>query len=133
MLYLYNLLILLSLDYFTTPIEFFYCKIWDEPYPYLGKEITPTDLEAIVEKIKTKYRENGYLTTFAYVPEQELKEGKIEIRVLEGRLGEVKIEGNRWFSSSLLKKYIHARTGDILISKPYRKTFCGLTRTRIWK
>lgn len=63
--------------------------------PYIGKEVTPTDLEAIVEKIKAKYRESGYLTTTAYIPEQELKEGRIEIRALEGRLGEVKIEGNR--------------------------------------
>lgn len=77
--------------------------------PYLDKKITFKDIETIIEKIKAKYKEKGYLTTTAYLPEQEIKEGKIEIRIVEGKMGKVKIEGNKWFSSALLEKYLQLK------------------------
>ncbi|MDD5680211.1 MAG: ShlB/FhaC/HecB family hemolysin secretion/activation protein [Candidatus Omnitrophica bacterium] len=79
--------------------------------PYLNKTVSFKDLEVIMENIKAKYKEKGYLTTTAYIPEQEVKDGKIEIRVLEGRLGEVKVEENKWFAAAVVKRYIHAKKG----------------------
>lgn len=81
---------------------------------YLGKEVTFKDLEEIAGTIKAKYKEKGYLTTTVYIPEQDIKEGNVEIRISEGRLGEVKVEGNKWYSSSLIEKYIHVKKNEML-------------------
>ena len=83
--------------------------------PFLNKEVTFADLDAAVEKIKTKYKEKGYLTTMVFIPEQDVTGGKVGITVVEGRLGEVKVEGGGgWFSKNLIQRYIHTKKNDVL-------------------
>jgi hemolysin activation/secretion protein len=82
--------------------------------PYLNTQVTFKDLSAIVEKIKARYKKKGYLTTNAYLPEQEVKEGKVEIRVAEGKMGQLKIEGNRWFSSEAIARFFHIKKNELL-------------------
>lgn len=81
---------------------------------YIDKEVTFKDVETIAELLKREYRKKGYLTTNVYIPEQDIAGGKIEIRVLEGKAGEVKVEGNKWFSSSLIRDYIHLKKNELL-------------------
>ncbi|MCX7927481.1 MAG: BamA/TamA family outer membrane protein [Candidatus Omnitrophica bacterium] len=81
---------------------------------YLGKEVTFSELEEIVEQIKALYRKKGYLTTDVYIPEQDVIEGRIELRVIEGKLGKITIEADRWFSSALIRKYIHLKENQLL-------------------
>ena len=83
--------------------------------PFLNKEVTFADLDGVVEKIKTKYKEKGYLTTIVFIPEQDVTAGKVEINVVEGRLGEVKVEGGGgWFSKGLIQRYLHTKKNDVL-------------------
>ncbi len=81
---------------------------------YMDKSITFRDLQDIADKIKAMYKKDGYLTTLTYVPEQQVSEGKVEIVVVEGRLGEVKVEGNGWFSRSVIEKQIHTKKNEVL-------------------
>lgn len=81
---------------------------------YLNSKVSWEDVNTIVESIKAMYKKGGYLTTNVYLPEQDVVGGKIEISVLEGKVGEVKIEGNKWFSNKLINKYFHAKKNEIL-------------------
>ncbi|OGW93399.1 MAG: hypothetical protein A3G36_00620 [Omnitrophica bacterium RIFCSPLOWO2_12_FULL_45_13] len=81
---------------------------------YIGKAVTMKDISGIADKIKSKYREKGYFTTIVYLPEQEVKEGRVEIRIAEGKAGDLNIEGNKWYPSRLLKKYIHIKKNELL-------------------
>lgn len=81
---------------------------------YIDKSITFKDLEDIADKIKSMYKKIGYLTTLTYIPEQQVAEGKVEIVVVEGRLGEVKVEGNRWVSRAFIEKQIHTKKNEVL-------------------
>ena len=81
---------------------------------YIDKEVTFEDLQAIVEKIKEKYKKKGYLTTVVYIPEQDIVDGKVEIRISEGKAGDTKVEGNKWFSTNLLEKSIHIKKNELL-------------------
>ena len=80
----------------------------------LNAEITFQDLERIAEKIKAFYKKEGYLTTTAYVGEQEIKDGVVEIRVVEGKMGDLKIEGNKEFKSPLIENYFHTKKNEVL-------------------
>jgi hemolysin activation/secretion protein len=82
--------------------------------PYVNKNVSWQDIETITENIRAEYKKRGYLTTNVYIPEQNVVGGKIEIRILEGTVGEIKIEGNKWFSEKLIKKYFHAKKNEIL-------------------
>jgi len=65
---------------------------------YVDRELSLADLEEAAAAITRYYRDRGYLVARAYVPVQEIREGIVEITVLEGRLGSFKIfvpEGSR--------------------------------------
>ena len=81
---------------------------------YVGKKISFSDLNTIAEAIKAKYKEKGYLTTTTYIPQQDIVDGKAEIRVAEGEMGNLSVEGNKWFSSSLIERFIHLKKNEIL-------------------
>jgi hemolysin activation/secretion protein len=81
---------------------------------YINNKVTWEDVGIITNNIKALYKTKGYLTTNVYIPEQDVVGGKIEIRILEGTVGDVKVEGNKWFSANLIKSYLHAKKNDIL-------------------
>jgi len=72
----------------------------------LGKEITITELQKNVDKITDLYRNKGYITSRAYLPPQKIEQGVIEVRILEGLMGNVEIKGNRYFKTKLLRNMI---------------------------
>ena len=82
--------------------------------PYIDQKVTFQDVQNIADSIEQLYKKKGYLTTSAYLPEQDVAGGKIEVRVLEGKMGEVKVEGNKWFSTALIKKYFHSKKNELL-------------------
>ena len=82
--------------------------------PYLNKKVTFQDMDAVSKKIESKYKEKGYFTTTVYIPEQEIKDGIIEIRIAEGKMGQLNVEGNKWFSADFIKKFIHVKKNEIL-------------------
>ena len=81
---------------------------------YIGKEVTFKEVNGIADQIKAKYKEKGFLTTTVYVPEQQILGGVIEIRVLEGKMGKLIIEGNKWFTKDIIEKYFHTKKNEIL-------------------
>ncbi|MFH0828167.1 MAG: POTRA domain-containing protein, partial [Candidatus Omnitrophota bacterium] len=56
---------------------------------YIGKLVDFKDLEEIAGRIKARYKQQGYLATGAYIPEQDVAQGEVEISVVEGKLGDV--------------------------------------------
>ncbi|MBF0523213.1 MAG: ShlB/FhaC/HecB family hemolysin secretion/activation protein [Candidatus Omnitrophica bacterium] len=82
--------------------------------PYLNKEVAIKDLNDIAKKIEEMYAKKGCLTTNAFIPPQDIKDGKTEIKVVEGKVGQLKIEGNKYFSTELIQKYFHSKPNEIL-------------------
>jgi hemolysin activation/secretion protein len=70
----------------------------------VGKEVTINDLIGMANQITEHYQRNGYISTMAYVPPQKVEDGNVEIVVVEGKYGNITIEGNKWAR----KKYINA-------------------------
>lgn len=81
---------------------------------YIGKEVTFKDINDVVDQIKMRYKEKGFLTTNVYIPEQQILGGVIEIRVAEGKMGRLIIEGNKWFTKNLIERYFHTKKNEIL-------------------
>lgn len=64
--------------------------------PYEGKELTLSQARSIAAQVTGLYRSRGYVTSRAYLPPQELSAGQLEIRVLEGRVGEMEVRGLKY-------------------------------------
>jgi len=56
-----------------------------------GKSMTLEGLEALAERITRYYRARGYFVARAYVPAQDVTEGTIRIRVVEGNYGRFRL------------------------------------------
>jgi len=80
----------------------------------IGQKVTAKEINQILESIKTKYKKHGYFTTTAYLPAQDIKDGVLLLTVVEGKMGDLTIEGNRYFSSALISSYIHSDKNKIL-------------------
>ncbi len=60
----------------------------------LGKPGTLGDLFSIAAEITARYRNDGYVLSRAIVPAQEIEDGKVELRVIEGYVSRVIFEGD---------------------------------------
>lgn len=70
----------------------------------VGDEVTIDDLIGLANTITEYYQKNGYISTTAYLPPQKVEDGNVEIVVMEGKYGNISIEGNKWAR----KKYLSA-------------------------
>ncbi|MBI5894208.1 MAG: ShlB/FhaC/HecB family hemolysin secretion/activation protein, partial [Deltaproteobacteria bacterium] len=52
---------------------------------YENNPLTLSEINQIAEDITAKYREQGYILAYAYIPPQEIKDGILEIGVIEGK------------------------------------------------
>ena len=59
--------------------------------PYIGRDVTLSDLEAMAGAITQIYRDSGYFLAQAVVPVQKVEGGVVEISVIEGRLRQVNV------------------------------------------
>ncbi|MGE9763021.1 ShlB/FhaC/HecB family hemolysin secretion/activation protein [Pseudomonas sp. PDM20] len=59
-----------------------------------GHRVTLGEVNAVVAQITQRYRQAGFLLARAYLPEQRLENGELLIQVFEGRVNEVKLQGD---------------------------------------
>ena len=97
-------------------------KIREIVEPYEGKELSLREIHKVANLITDLYRQKEYLTSRAYIPPQDLADGILEIRVLEGKMGELKIEGNRYFSDELLEGKFRIKKGEYFDYEQLRKS-----------
>jgi len=85
--------------------------------PNEGKNLDLEELGMIAEIITAKYREKGYIISFAYLPPQEVKDGVVHFRVVEGKVGDIQVTrekstGYFSFSDAFIKRYIRTVLSD---------------------
>ena len=59
--------------------------------PFVGRRVTLADLEALAAQATQAYRARGFFVAQALVPQQEIAAGRVEISVVEGRLGQLRV------------------------------------------
>lgn len=80
---------------------------------YMGREVTLSDLYALVEKINALYEEQGYITCRAYLPPQTIHEGRVRIGLFEGRIGTVEVQGNAHTRSLYIEDRMKLKEGSV--------------------
>jgi hemolysin activation/secretion protein len=59
---------------------------------FVGPDKTFDDLQAAAEAVSEELQREGYFVALAYLPEQKIEDGVVEIAALEGRLAGIKLE-----------------------------------------
>ena len=73
---------------------------------YENKELTLSEINQIADEITASYRSQGYILVYAFIPEQEIKEGVLEIGMIEGKIGTITVTGNESYSSNFIQKHL---------------------------
>ena len=81
---------------------------------YVNRLLTVSDLFQIRSQITKLYVDRGYITSGAFVPPQNLKDGVVEIKVIEGKLEDIKVRGNQKLKSSYIRSRLAIATNQPL-------------------
>jgi hemolysin activation/secretion protein len=81
---------------------------------YLGKPLTMAGMNEICQRVVKYCKSVDRPVVDVIVPQQDVTDGTIQILVLQGRVGQVRAEGNRFFPSQMLINDISAKPGDTI-------------------
>ncbi len=68
---------------------------------YLGENRSIKDIDAARGQLERAYHDRGYRTVVVNIPEQQVNQGIVRLRVTEAPVGKLHIEGSRYHSLSL--------------------------------
>lgn len=77
-------------------------------YPHLGPDKTVEDVEAASRALEAFYKDSGYPTVLVDIPEQDVSAGIVRLKVIEGKVARVRVEGSRYFSLGRIRNQVPA-------------------------
>ncbi len=83
---------------------------------YLGKPLTDAGRGKIVEDVVLFFRSQGRSVVDVSTPPQDITSGVLQLLVLEGNVGEIRVEGTHWFDAKRLAGQMRIKPGSTLDS-----------------
>ncbi|MCP5145112.1 MAG: ShlB/FhaC/HecB family hemolysin secretion/activation protein [Gammaproteobacteria bacterium] len=81
---------------------------------YTGHEISFGDVERLLARINTMYVEQRVLTARAMVEPQDISDGILDVRLVEGRVGQVSVAGNATTREGYITRRIQVDSGALV-------------------
>lgn len=92
---------------------------------FLGQQVGLAELQSAADAISRHYRDRGYFVARAYLPQQEIQGGIVEIAVLEGKVGQAtaKIGGTARTQPAVAQRLLDAsvKPGDTVHERPLER------------
>ncbi len=82
-----------------------------------GGEFTFGQMQLVADQITAYYRSRGMILAQAFVPEQEVVEAVVQLRVMAGNLGSVFVEDNEGYSAESVKNPFRGLIGKAVESR----------------
>jgi hemolysin activation/secretion protein len=73
--------------------------------PQINCPLSISDIHRLCRTIEALYSEKDFFLARVFPPPQEIKDGTLILEVLEGKLGNVTVDGNKHYSDSFVLKY----------------------------
>lgn len=65
-----------------------------------GTNVSLDGIRTVVKEIQGDYRKRGYVTVSVALPQQKLTNATVKLQITEGRLEDIRVKGNHYFSSN---------------------------------
>lgn len=86
--------------------------------PYTGEAVDIARIRQGLGELQLLYRQLGFATVSVTLPQQRITNGIVRVQVIEGRLTDIAVTGNRYFSSNnVLRALPGLTTNELLNSK----------------
>ncbi len=100
-----------------------------------GSSLSLAELRALAARIDAHYHAMGYLLARTVIPQQDFarSDRTVEFRVLEGTLGEIRVQGSERFSDErvarMVRDRVGVRPGDVVHVHDLERALAGLNRS----
>ena len=81
---------------------------------YIGLPLANILLESIRTAVAKQYAAIGRPFVNVVIPKQDATDGVVQVIVIEGHVGTVRVDGNRWFDAEQYLGNLHLRAGEII-------------------
>ncbi len=78
--------------------------------PFTGKQRDFGDVQRALEALENAYRLRGYAAVQVFLPEQDLDKGDVLLRVIEARIRQLQIQGNKFFDEANVRASLPSLT-----------------------
>ena len=68
-------------------------------------------LQAAANEVTQLLRLNGYVLAQAYIPQQQIRDGRVFVDVLIGTIGKISVEGNEKFRTKTIRQALNTKSG----------------------
>jgi len=96
---------------------------------YEDRQVTFADLQALVHKVNLLYRAKAAIAAEAVIPPQDVSNGVVRIRLVEGKIGAYQIKGNNSTRRSYVLARLHEQVGSLIDTKKLEQDMIWFNRT----
>ncbi len=102
--------------------------------PFIGAKKTVDDVEDARDAIEKLYHDAGYPAVIVNIPEQTLEDNVVRLEVMENRIGQVKVTGNRYFTmNKMMRDLPSLRQGQIIYLPDVQRDIARMNRNPDFK
>lgn len=81
---------------------------------YEGRKISAEELQDIRNLLTQHYINNGFINSGAIIPDQEVVDGIIQLKIIEGKLSEIQVKGNNKLRTPYIDGRLSGKKEEIL-------------------
>lgn len=82
--------------------------------PLEGQTVSLNDLQGAIDALNALYAEGGHATARAILPPQTIKDGEVRIRLIEARVGDVRLKGVEALDPAFITERVQLEAGELL-------------------
>jgi hemolysin activation/secretion protein len=97
------------------------------------REVGLAELFEVLDRINALYRAKGCVTCRAFLPPQKVQDGTVEIRLVEGKLGAVTVEGATYIREDFILERIRSAPGEVLRVRDLERDLAFINNTNDFK
>ena len=92
---------------------------------YTGPAVEMERIYAGLADLQLTYRHLGFITVGVTLPRQRLTNGMVRVQVTEGRLSDIAILGNRYYSSNNIRRAVPGLVTNVLLNTKWLQPELG--------
>lgn len=83
---------------------------------HTGTNITSATIQKALQSLVLAYRGKGYMTVGVGLPSPQINDGVLKVQVVEGKLADIKITGNKWFSTNNIQRALPSLKTNLVLN-----------------
>ena len=94
--------------------------------PLIGRETSLGELQQYTARLTQRYRQEGYLLSYAYLPPQEVADGRINVVLVEGYIRDYRVAGDIGPASIYLHQLLDRLAAERPLTRETLERYFGL-------